>query len=74
VNRSMPNKAQKHVFAALQHILAASHFPSSASTRTTAVSRALRVLRGSPHHLHQVPSGQQKRRCPRGAEELGPGP
>ena len=27
VNRSVPNKAQKHVFAALQHVLAVFPFP-----------------------------------------------
>ena len=78
VNRSVPNKAQKHVFAALQHILAVFPFPvigiDSDNGSEFINNELFEFCVAHRITFTRSPSGQQKRRRPRGAEELGPGP
>lgn len=78
VNRAVPNKAQKHVFAALQHVLAVFPLPvigiDSDNGSEFINNELVELFEFCAHHLHPVPSGQQERRRPRGAGELVPGP
>jgi hypothetical protein len=78
VNRSVPNRAQKHVFTALQHAMNVFPFPvigiDSGQRGRVHQQRAFRLLPGTPDHVHAVPAQQQERRCPCGVEKLVQGP
>ena len=78
LNRSVRNKAQKWVFAALEDLLGRFGVPDPGH-RLRQRQRVHQpppadLVRAAEDHLHPLPAGQLQRRGARGAEELGPGP
>jgi len=74
-NRSVPNKAQKWVFAALLEIRSCFPFPiigidSDNAQRVHQLAPAA-LVRAGEDHFYPFPLGQRQRRRARGAEELG---
>ena len=75
-NRSVRNKAPKWVLAALEDIAAAMPFPILGVDSDNGASSSITpagLVREAADHLHPVAAGQQQRRLPRRAEELGGG-
>ena len=74
-NRSVRNKARKWVLAALDDIARAMPFPilgvDSDNGSEFINHHLLALVPETPDHLHPVAAGQQERRLPRRAEELG---
>ncbi|AFJ36768.1 integrase catalytic subunit [Mycobacterium sp. MOTT36Y] len=76
-SRSLPDRAAKHVLAALNHIAAAMPFPIvgvDCDNGSEFINDDLLTWCQKPlHHFHPVTTGQQERRLPRRAEKLGSG-
>src|SRR6516164_3889268 len=74
-NRSVPTKARKWVMAALDDITAVMPFPirgiDSDNGSEFHQLPSAGLVRQAPDHLHPLARGQQERRLPRRAEELG---
>ena len=78
VNRSVRNKAAKWVFEALEHVTALFPFPITRIDSDNG-SEFINEHLLAYCHAHQITftrsrPGNKKRRRPRGAEDLGPGP
>ena len=74
-NRSVRNKARKWVLAALDDIARAHAVPDPGRRLRQRIgvhqSPPAHLVRAARDHLHPVAAGQQQRRLPRRAEELG---
>ena len=77
-NRSLPDRTAKHILAALNHIAARNAVPDPGRGLRQRIGihqrRPTGMVPRPPDHLHPVTAGQQERRLPRRAEELGGGP
>ena len=70
----MRNKARKWVLAALDDIATTMPFPIlgvDTDNGSEFINVTCCMVRAAPDHLHPVAAGQQERRLPRRAEELG---
>ena len=76
-NRTVKNKAQKWVFAALMEITEgvpiSDHRHRFGQRRGVHQRAPAGVVHRAPHHVHPIASGEQERRRACGAEELGCG-